>query len=43
MAEFSRIIESDCPNYAIIDLRLSDGTGLDAVESIRNVNQNQKS
>ena len=34
MAEFSRIIESDCPNYAIIDLRLSDGTGLDAVESI---------
>ena len=38
MAEFSRILDSDCPNYAIIDLRLSDGTGLDAVESIRNVN-----
>ena len=42
MAEFSRIIESDCPNYAIIDLRLSDGTGLDAVESIRNVNPKSK-
>ena len=42
MADFSRIIESDCPNYAIIDLRLSDGTGLDAVESIRNVNPESK-
>ena len=42
MAEFSRIIESDCPNYAIIDLRLSDGTGLDAVESIRNINPKSK-
>ena len=42
MAEFSRIIESDCPNYAIIDLRLSDGTGLDAVESISNVNPKSK-
>ena len=42
MAEFSRIIESDCPNYAIIDLRLSDGTGLDAVESIRNLNPKSK-
>ena len=42
MAEFSRIIESDCPNYAIIDLRLRDGTGLDAVESIRNVNPKSK-
>ena len=42
MADFSRIIESDCPNYAIIDLRLSDGTGLDAVESIRNLNPKSK-
>ena len=42
MAEFSRIIKSDRPNYAIIDLRLSDGTGLDAVESIRNVNPKSK-
>ena len=42
MADFSKIIESDCPNYAIIDLRLSDGTGLDAVESIRNVNPKSK-
>ena len=30
MADFSKIIESNCPNYAIIDLRLGDGTGLDA-------------
>ena len=42
MTEFSRIIESDCPNYAIIDLRLGDGTGLDAVESIRNANRKSK-
>ena len=42
MADFSRIIESVCPNYAIIDLRLNDGTGLDAVESIRNVNPGSK-
>ena len=42
MADFSRIIETDCPNYAIIDLRLSDGTGLDAVESIRNLNPKSK-
>ena len=42
MAEFSRIIESNCPNYAIIDLRLGDGTGLDAVESIRNLNPKSK-
>ena len=42
MAEFGRIIESECPNYAIIDLRLGDGTGLDAVESIRNVNPKSK-
>ena len=42
MADFSKIIESDCPNYAIIDLRLSDGTGLDAVESIRNINPKSK-
>ena len=42
MADFSSIIENDCPNYAIIDLRLSDGTGLDAVESIRNANPESK-
>ena len=35
MADFGRIIQDVCPNYAIIDLRLNDGTGLDAVESIR--------
>ena len=35
MADFGRIIEVVSPNYAIIDLRLSDGAGLDAVESIR--------
>ena len=42
MADFSKIIENERPNYAIIDLRLSDGTGLDAVESIRNVNPESK-
>ena len=42
MADFSSIIDSVCPNYAIIDLRLSDGTGLDAVESIRSVNPDSK-
>ena len=36
MSDFGRIIEFVSPNYAIIDLRLNDGTGLDAVESIRN-------
>ena len=35
MAEFDRVVTRTCPNYAIIDLRLNDGTGLDAVESIR--------
>ncbi len=42
MADFSRVIENVCPNYAIIDLRLNDGTGLDAVESIRNKNPDSK-
>ena len=35
MAEFGKVVREICPNYAIIDLRLNDGTGLDAVESIR--------
>ena len=30
-----------CPNYAIIDLG-NDGTGLDAVESIRSLNPGSK-
>ena len=42
MTDFSRVIENVCPNYAIIDLRLNDGTGLDAVESIRNKNPASK-
>ena len=42
MGDFSRVIENVCPNYAIIDLRLNDGTGLDAVESIRNKNPDSK-
>ena len=42
MAEFSRIIKGVSPNYAIIDLRLTDGTGLDAVENIRKINPNSK-
>ena len=42
MAEFGRTLESICPNYAIVDLRLNDGTGLDAVESIRKINPDSK-
>ena len=42
MTEFDGIIETVCPNYAIVDLRLNDGTGLDAVESIRKKIQDQK-
>ena len=42
MADFGRIIKDVCPNYAIIDLRLTDGTGLDAVERIRNINRKSK-
>ncbi len=42
MADFDRIINIACPNYAIIDLRLTDGTGLDAVERIRNINTRSK-
>jgi two-component system response regulator RegA len=42
MADFGSIIASVCPNYAIVDLRLADGTGLDAVESIREKKPNSK-
>ncbi len=42
MSDFGRIIEFVSPNYAIIDLRLNDGTGLDAVESIRNKKPDSK-
>ena len=43
MADFGRIIQDVCPNYAIIDLRLNDGAGLDAVESIRKKSRIRKS
>ena len=42
MADFGRVIQTVCPNYAIIDLRLNDGAGLDAVESIRKKKQDSK-
>ena len=42
MADFGRIIKTVSPNYAIIDLRLNDGTGLNAVESIRNKKPDSK-
>ena len=42
MVEFDGIIKTVCPNYAIVDLRLNDGTGLDAVESIRKKNPDAK-
>lgn len=43
MVEFDGIIKTVCPNYAIVDLRLNDGTGLDAVESIRKKKSRRKS
>ncbi len=42
MAEFGGVIETICPNYAIVDLRLNDGAGLDAVENIRKKNPESK-
>ena len=36
MEEFDRLLKFNIPNYAVIDLRLEDGTGLDAIEKIRN-------
>ena len=42
MAEFERVVKEICPNYAIIDLRLNDGTGLDAVETIRSKKPDSK-
>ena len=42
MAEFERVINGIRPNYAIIDLRLNDGTGLDAVETVRSKKPDSK-
>ena len=42
MADFEKVIKGICPNYAIIDLRLNDGTGLDAVETIRSKKPDSK-
>ena len=42
MADFGRVMQNVCPNYAIVDLRLTDGAGLDAVESIRKKKQDAK-
>ena len=42
MADFERIVKGVCPNYAIIDLRLNDGTGLDAVEAVRSKRPDSK-
>ena len=35
MEKFDRLLKFNIPNYAVIDLRLEDGTGLDAIEKIR--------
>ena len=40
--EFNRIIEKNVPNYAVIDLRLEDGTGMDALEKIKSRNTESK-
>ena len=42
MTDFGRVIKGICPNYAIVDLRLNDGTGLDAVETIRSKKPDSK-
>ena len=39
MAEALRLINSDCPDLAIIDLSLAGGSGLDLIERIKSRNQ----
>ncbi len=39
MAEALRLIDSDCPDLAIIDLSLAGGSGLDLIEHIKSRNQ----
>ena len=38
MAEALRLIDSDCPDLAIIDLSLAGGSGLDLIERIKSRN-----
>ena len=40
MAEALRLIDSDCPDLAIIDLSLAGGSGLDLIERIKSRNLN---
>ncbi len=35
VAEGLRIVEADAPAYAVVDMRLGDGSGLDVIEVIR--------
>ncbi len=42
MEEFEKLLEINAPNYAVIDLRLEDGTGLDAIEKIRRKKSDSK-
>jgi two-component system response regulator RegA len=42
VAEGTRLVETDPPAYAVIDLRLEDGHGLDVVEALRAQRQDSR-
>ena len=37
-----RIIAQDPPAYAVVDMRLEDGNGLDVIEQLKNANPNAR-
>ncbi len=38
VAEALMIVKTEAPRYAVVDMRLGDGNGLDVIEAIRNAN-----
>nr|WP_321446187.1 ActR/PrrA/RegA family redox response regulator transcription factor [uncultured Cohaesibacter sp.] len=38
VAEALMIVKAEAPRYAVVDMRLGDGNGLDVIEAIRNAN-----
>lgn len=42
VSEGVNIIKTDAPAYAVVDLRLEDGTGLDVVEALRGTREDAK-
>jgi two-component system, response regulator RegA len=38
VAEALTIVNAEAPRYAVVDMRLGDGNGLDVIEAIRNAN-----